>query len=199
MDANTKAWGPTSKGKTLHLFTEDRPNPACNSLIDLRSRADLLTYDEAQVVLTGWWAVQDGLKLCSRCVLVYARWAAESAPAEPEEEPLLQGSVRHLSLGNAGTRVETVLTEDNVDDVRRWISRHGRNFLTVPYETRLDDEGEVHTVALKIPGDPHRIAYLGDTVVRHPDEQSFSVLAPEDAAELEELRTIVRRLGGHKP
>lgn len=198
MDANTKAWGSTSRGRTLHLFTEKK-DPACNALIDLRSGADLLTYDEAQEVLTGWWAVQDGLKLCSRCVLVYARWAAESAPAETEEEPLLRGSVRHLSPGNAGTRVETVLTEDNVDDVRRWIASHGRAFRTVPYETRLDDEGEVHTVALKIPGDPHRIAYLGDTVVRHADEQSFSVVAPEDTAELEELRAILRRLGGHKP
>lgn len=199
MDANTKAWGTTSNGKTLHLFSTVQKRPGCNVAIDLRRNTDLLTYNEAQAVLTGWWAVQDGLKLCSRCVLVYARWAAESAPAEPEEEPLLQGSVRRLSLGSAGTRVETVLTEDNVDDVRRWISRHGRNFLTVPYETRLDDEGEVHTVALKIPGNPYRIANLGDTVVRHTDEQSFSALAPEDAAELEELRAVVRRLGGHKP
>lgn len=195
MDANTKAWGPTSKGRTLHLFTEDRPNPACNSLIDLRSRADLLTYGEAQDALTGWWAVMDGLKLCSRCSVVYARWAAESAPESRPEEPF-PGAVQHLSPGN-GIRVEGVLTEGNVDDFRRWLTGI-LGHPVVPYEVTLDDEGEAHTQALKIPGAPYRIAYLGDTVALQPDG-TVTVLAPEDATELEELRLILRRLGGHKP
>lgn len=215
MDANTKAWGRTMKGKTLHLITDQaKKKLACNAPVDLLATMELETYDEAQKILTQWWAKVDGLKLCSRCSLIYARWAAESEPvaAEPEmpaepassttpglptqDEELPEGAVLRLSPGKPGARVEGVLTAGNVDDVRRWMSASlGRP--VVPYVTDVDDEGEVSVLALKIPGVPYRVAHLGDTIVRHPGG-TFTVLDPRDAAELSELRAILQRLGGHR-